>query len=169
MDNDIEIIKPDYELGMKFDFYSIKAKGVDWKNIYKRNCLLLKYDFIEQGSMSDFEYFKVTRARPKFDYYVIKDGIPIGGAEIAKCDDGYADIAYARIEEGYRGCGFGERLIAYVCDDLLKDNSIKGVMMDDISVGRLTSKIGIKLGFYNVDDDILLKENKNYIKNILNK
>ena len=164
MDNDIEIIKPDYELGMKFDFYSIKAKGVDWKNIYKRNCFLLKYDFIKQGSMSDFEYFKVTRERPKFDYYVIKDGISIGGAVVTKCEDSYAYIACARIEEGYRGCGYGERLIAYVCDELLKDSSIKGVMMDDISVGRLTSKIGIKLGFYNVDDDILLKENKNYIE-----
>ena len=164
MDNDIEIIKSGYELGMKFDFYSIKAKGVDWKNIYKRNCLLLKYDFIEQGSMSDFEYFKVTRERPKFDYYVIKDGIPIGGAEINRCSDGYTDIAYARIEEGYRGCGYGERLIAYVTDELLKDNSIKGVMMDDVSVGRLTSKIGIKLGFYFVDDYLLLKENNNYVK-----
>lgn len=164
MDNDIEIIKPDYELGMKFDFYSIKAKGVDWKNIYKRNCLLLKYDFIEQGSMSDFEYFKVTRDRPKFDYYVIKDGISIGGAVVTKCEDSYAYIAYARIEEGYRGCGYGERLIAYVCDELLKDSSIKGVMMDDVSVGRLTSKIGIKLGFYFVDDYLLLKENNNYVK-----
>ena len=36
--------------------------------------------------------------------------------------------------------------------------------MDDVSVGRLTSKIGIKLGFYFVDDYLLLKENNNYVK-----
>lgn len=148
---DVKLIKPTKEIAQKLDYMICKKNNLDWKRGYLRSCLFFGEKPIEQGSLSDQEYYFLVK-KPAFEYYLLKNGEVVGRANLSKRAEDFIDIQYVSIEEEYRGKGYGTKFIELLEKEIAKDSSVQGIFIEDASANAQTAAIARKLNYENIDN-----------------
>ena len=98
----IQFIRLSDEDAYKLDFKSAgKSFLWDWKNIYAYKCERENLNFISQGSLSDYEYYKKVNT-PSICYRLFDGDKQIGEARVVKSNGGICCIELLKVEEEFR-------------------------------------------------------------------
>ncbi len=158
----MKLLKPDDETALKYDFMLLEKYKINWKASYRRRQELFNQEIIEQGSMDDFEYYKIIQEEAFYHYYLVEDdGTLIGRARISKRGDNIV-IEYMRIEEEMRHKGYGEKMVNLIEQDIFANSEVSGICFEDASPNMETSKIALKMNYDETSPKQYYKPNPNF-------
>ena len=157
--SNVKLIKPDKDTAFLLDYKLCLKNKTDWKNAYLRRCMVFGEEPISQGDMSDYDYYRLVVAQ-KFQYYLLDGDEVVGRALLERRGSSFIDIQYLLIEEEFRGKGYGTHFFKLLEEDIFKDESVEGILIEDASKGGLTSIIAQKLGYEEYECGMFMKYNK---------
>ncbi len=142
-----------------------KNVGIEkWK--YLLRCKLQNITPVEQGELSDFEYFLITnpfRKKEKSEYfYLLINNNPVTLLKTMEDENGIIELDLSTASK-YMGKGYATMAVSLVEPILFQNPNIQGLKMIDLSNYGQTSKIAVKLGYHHVSEgDFFFKENPNF-------
>lgn len=141
----------------------VREKSAGWKERYIKNRIRENKDYIDPTGLSDFEYFLKLFPEPYFyeQYVIIVEGKIAGSASIDRDLENFCHITLEIYQE-YRQRGLATELTSFIEEDLFKDETVKGIQIEDYSEHGESSKIAQKLGYDKKRNRIYQKYNSIY-------
>lgn len=166
--NDIKLFKYDDNLkeeSEKIRYLFHKNIGISYEG-YLLRCKLKNIIPIEQGDLSDFEYFFIThpfeKRKEKEYFYLLVNNNPVTCLKTKEDENGIIEINLETAEQYMRN-GYATTAVSLVEQFLFQNPNVRGLKMVDVSDFKQTSKIAIKLGYlYVSEEDFFFKENPNF-------
>lgn len=143
-----------------------KCCNPNWKQNYIFSCRLKGVYPILQGSLTDYEYFKIIRANTQEEFssleFILMDNDTIlGSIYVIMVNCNIADISVFILPE-YRRNGFAKMAIGLAEDILFSDANILFATIRDLTKDKVSSHIALELGYaYEEKTDTFVKGNPN--------
>lgn len=168
-------ISNDDENSLKLNYLFVKEiSGTEWKKQYQMACILKQLPVIKQGSLSDFEYFKVTKKQkspsefPSKEYLLIVNGYPVSCINAIQAHERIVDITVVTAPK-YRRKGYGKMAVQLAEKKIFMNPNVFFISITDITKEKTSSKLAISLGYDYVKKtntfvkaNSLLEEKLNY-------
>ena len=169
MEDKIELVKigkdeRSQELRYKF---IIAINGEKWKEKYKIRCKIDGIEPLEQGMLSDYEYFKQTypdyqNTENNTHYFLVVNGEPVTKVVLRKDLLDLVDITFST-PTIYSRKGYATKSVELIEKLLFSKENVRGLKFIDLfSTENATSKIAKKLGFVQVEYNTFIKYNPRY-------
>lgn len=172
MEDKIELVqigKDERSQELRYKFI-IAINGEKWKEKYIIRCKVDGIEPLEQGMLSDYEYFKQTypdyqNTENNTHYFLVVNGEPVTKVVLRKDLLDLVDITFST-PPIYSRKGYATKSVELVEKLLFSEESkenVKGLKLIDLFLtGNATSKIAQKLGFVQVENDTFIKYNPKY-------
>lgn len=169
MEDKIELVKIDkdersQELRYKF---IIAINGEKWKEKYRKRCKLDGIKPLEQGILSDYEYFKQTHPdyqnkENNIHYFLVVNGEPVTKVFLRKDLLDLVDITLST-PTIYSRKGYATKSVELIEELLFSKENVKGLKLIDMFLTEnATSKIAKKCGFVQIESNTFVKYNLRY-------
>lgn len=167
------IVKEDFqnEYSQKISFLAAKNINASWKEAYRKKCIFSKQPFIEQGGLSDFDYYvKINMQNRQNEeiknihqgiYYLLVDGIPVTRATIMPKGEGNLDISYVTASS-YTGKGYATKMVDILTNKFFEDETIFSAII--VPFVPESIPIAERNGYHLTAENWYQKENPNYKK-----
>lgn len=159
-------IRNDDERCLKLDYLFVKeASEIDWKKRYQLSCIIKRVPIITQGSLSDFEYFMVTKKQKSpFDlvsheYLLLINGTPVSAINGVQKNRRITDITVATLPK-YRRKGYAKMAVQLAEEKIFSDPDTFFISITDITKEKISSRIALSLGYdYDEESNTFVKAN----------
>lgn len=162
----VKIVKDERSQELRYKFI-IAINGEKWKEKYKIRCKIDGIEPLEQGMLSDYEYFKQTypdyqNTENNTHYFLVVNGEPVTKVVLRKDLLDLVDITFST-PTIYSRKGYATKSVELIEQLLFSKENVRGLKLIDLfSTKNATSKIAEKLGFVQERENTFIKYNSRY-------
>lgn len=163
----IEETELNNQLDQRISYLATVNLDREWREKYRLKCILQHVSFIEQGDLSDFDYYKKISSqynnKIKFNknrtYYLLVDNNPVVKLSSYANDDENFEISFVTATD-YRRKGYATKGVELLTNELFENEKVYSAII--LPFVDPSKKIAEKNGYTLNEKEHYVKINNNY-------